>query len=152
GRGWRGGPGPSAARAPVGGRLHLRHQAGAIPPVGRQAGGRVDPAHHGSAGAGGRGGRLVAARGPLAGRALPAGPRFPDHGGNMSTLEARRPWWWTAPNLVTLSRLALVPVLLVLARAGASRAFLALFCASLITDIVDGKLARWLGQASEKGA
>ena len=39
----------------------------------------------------------------------------------------------------------------VLARAGESRSFLALFCVSLITDIADGKLARWLGQASEKG-
>jgi len=65
---------------------------------------------------------------------------------------APRPWWWTVPNLVTLSRLFLVPVLLVLARAGESRIFLALFCLSLITDIADGKLARWLGQASEKGA
>ena len=70
----------------------------------------------------------------------------------MSALEAERPWWWTAPNLVTLSRLCVAPVLLALARAGASRAFLALFCVALLTDVVDGKLARWLGQTSVKGA
>ena len=63
-----------------------------------------------------------------------------------------RPALWTPPNLITLSRLFLAPVLLVLAYAGESTAFLALFCASLVTDIVDGKLARWLGQASEFGA
>jgi len=65
---------------------------------------------------------------------------------------APRPWWWTVPNLVTLSRLFLAPVLLVLAYAGESRIFLALFCVSLLTDVADGELARRLGQASEKGA
>jgi phosphatidylglycerophosphate synthase len=63
-----------------------------------------------------------------------------------------RPALWTAPNLVTLSRLIFVPLLLALAYVGAASAFLALLCISLATDIVDGKLARRLGQASEFGA
>jgi phosphatidylglycerophosphate synthase len=63
-----------------------------------------------------------------------------------------RPALWTAPNLVTLSRLIFVPVLLALAYVGAANAFLALLCISLVTDILDGKLARRLGQASEFGA
>ena len=63
-----------------------------------------------------------------------------------------RPALWTAPNLVTLSRLIFVPLLLALAYVGAANAFLTLLCISLVTDIVDGKLARRLGQASEFGA
>ena len=63
-----------------------------------------------------------------------------------------RPALWTAPNLVTLSRLIFVPLLLALAYVGAANTFLALLCISLVTDIVDGKLARRLGQASEFGA
>jgi CDP-diacylglycerol--glycerol-3-phosphate 3-phosphatidyltransferase len=62
------------------------------------------------------------------------------------------PVLWTAPNIVTLSRLALAPVLLALAWAGAANTFLALLCLSLATDIVDGKLARHLGQTSVLGA
>jgi len=59
---------------------------------------------------------------------------------------------WTAPNIVTLSRLCLAPVLLALAYSGKSTAFLVVLCISLVADIVDGKLARWLGQATELGA
>ena len=60
--------------------------------------------------------------------------------------------FWTAANAVTLSRLLLAPVLLVLAHRGLDRAFLAVLVVSLATDIVDGKLARALGQASRWGA
>jgi CDP-diacylglycerol--glycerol-3-phosphate 3-phosphatidyltransferase len=60
--------------------------------------------------------------------------------------------FWTAANAVTLSRLLLAPVLLALAHRGLHRAFLVLLIVSLATDIVDGKLARWLGQASRWGA
>jgi cardiolipin synthase (CMP-forming) len=60
--------------------------------------------------------------------------------------------FWTAANMVTLSRLVLAPVLLLLAYAGMPRAFAVLLAVSLATDIVDGKLARWLGQASRWGA
>ena len=54
-------------------------------------------------------------------------------------------------NLLTGSRLALAPVLLVLAWLGREPAFLVCLIISLLTDIVDGKVARWLGQASEFG-
>ncbi|HTE50795.1 MAG TPA: CDP-alcohol phosphatidyltransferase family protein [Kofleriaceae bacterium] len=60
--------------------------------------------------------------------------------------------FWTPANLVTLSRLAMAPVLLLLANRGMPRAFVLVLTVSLVTDIVDGKLARWLGQASRWGA
>jgi CDP-diacylglycerol--glycerol-3-phosphate 3-phosphatidyltransferase len=60
--------------------------------------------------------------------------------------------FWNAPNAVTLSRLAMAPALLLLARLGLEHAFLVVLTVSLATDIVDGKLARWLGQASRWGA
>jgi len=56
------------------------------------------------------------------------------------------------PNLLSGARIVLAPVLLLLAWWGAGRAFLACLCVSLLTDIVDGKLARRFGQTSELGA
>lgn len=56
------------------------------------------------------------------------------------------------PNLLSTARIALAPILLLLAWFGAGRLFLAGLCLSLATDIVDGKLARRLGQTSELGA
>lgn len=70
----------------------------------------------------------------------------------MKQAVTHRPGLWTAPNLVTLSRLFMAPVLLVLARAGSSNAFVTLLFISALTDAIDGKLARWLGQSSEFGA
>lgn len=55
------------------------------------------------------------------------------------------------PNLVTGSRILLVPVLLMLAWRGHERAFLGCLIVSLGTDILDGKLARWLNQKTELG-
>jgi CDP-diacylglycerol--glycerol-3-phosphate 3-phosphatidyltransferase len=60
--------------------------------------------------------------------------------------------FWTPANMVTLSRLLLAPVLLLLAYLGLPHVFAAILTISLVTDIVDGKLARWLGQASRWGA
>lgn len=54
-------------------------------------------------------------------------------------------------NLITGSRLGFVPVLLVLAWLGREQAFLICLTVSLVTDIVDGKIARWLKQTSEFG-
>ena len=56
------------------------------------------------------------------------------------------------PNLLSALRIVLAPMLLVLAWFGAGRVFLAGLCVSLASDIVDGKLARKLGQTSELGA
>ena len=55
------------------------------------------------------------------------------------------------PNLLTASRIVFAPVMLVLAWRGNERAFLICLIVSLVTDILDGKIARWLGQTSEFG-
>jgi len=59
---------------------------------------------------------------------------------------------WTIPNLLSSSRLILAPILVFLAWKGMDRVFLVLFTISLVTDILDGKIARWLHQQSELGA
>jgi CDP-diacylglycerol--glycerol-3-phosphate 3-phosphatidyltransferase len=56
------------------------------------------------------------------------------------------------PNLISGCRLATAPVLLLLAWYGYSRTFLALTTASFASDVLDGYLARRLGQTSELGA
>ena len=58
----------------------------------------------------------------------------------------------TLPNLLSVFRLLLVPVLLVLAWHGQSKLFLIAFVASLLSDAADGFLARLLHQASTLGA
>src|SRR5262245_27988391 len=59
---------------------------------------------------------------------------------------------WTVPNLLSIVRFVLVPVLLGLAFAGLSHAFLICLLISLATDGVDGLIARRFHQASELGA
>lgn len=56
------------------------------------------------------------------------------------------------PNLLSGFRLLSVPVLLLLARAGQEFWFIVLFVCALLTDLVDGYLARRLRQESELGA
>src|SRR6266478_4433410 len=56
------------------------------------------------------------------------------------------------PNLLSCTRLALVPVLLTLAWTGHAKAFLYCFIVSLLTDLADGLLARRLNLATELGA
>ena len=51
------------------------------------------------------------------------------------------------PNALSALRLALAPVLLALAWAGAPRTFVGCLALSLATDVVDGKIARRTGQA-----
>lgn len=58
----------------------------------------------------------------------------------------------TIPNLLSAFRLACVPVLLALAWSGAEGAFLVLFGLGLLSDVLDGALARRLGQETELGA
>jgi phosphatidylglycerophosphate synthase len=58
----------------------------------------------------------------------------------------------TVPNLLSTFRIACVPALLALAWNGAADAFLALFGLGLASDVLDGALARRLGQESELGA
>ena len=57
-----------------------------------------------------------------------------------------------APNLLSAFRLACAPVLLALAWQGARAPFLALFALGLVSDVLDGALARRLGQESPLGA
>ena len=58
----------------------------------------------------------------------------------------------TLPNLLSGFRIACVPVLLALAWNGATNAFLVLFGLGLLSDVLDGALARRLGQESDFGA
>jgi phosphatidylglycerophosphate synthase len=58
----------------------------------------------------------------------------------------------TVPNVLTLSRLAAAPLLLLLAAADASAAFLTLLAYALLSDVIDGPIARRWGQASSRGA
>ena len=56
------------------------------------------------------------------------------------------------PNALSALRLALAPVLILLALHGHPRAVAAVLAASFATDVLDGYLARRLGQISELGA
>ncbi|EGD53557.1 CDP-alcohol phosphatidyltransferase family protein [Gordonia neofelifaecis] len=60
---------------------------------------------------------------------------------------------WTVPNALSVLRLLLIPVFiwLLLVEESAGWAFVVLFVSGL-TDWLDGKLARWLGQSSKLGA
>jgi CDP-diacylglycerol--glycerol-3-phosphate 3-phosphatidyltransferase len=57
-----------------------------------------------------------------------------------------------AANLLSASRVACAPILLVLAWHGERGAFLALFALGLASDVLDGALARRLGQETPLGA
>ncbi len=63
-----------------------------------------------------------------------------------------KPTLYSIPNILSLSRLALVPVLITLAYFGRAQAFLAVLAISLLSDVFDGYLARKLNQTSELGA
>jgi len=56
------------------------------------------------------------------------------------------------PNLLSAFRVVCAPALLVLAWYGATGAFLLLFGLGLVSDVLDGALARRLGQESDLGA
>jgi len=58
----------------------------------------------------------------------------------------------TIANGLSVLRIGLAPLLLVLASHGAAHAFTACLALALLTDIADGKIARWLGQTSLLGA
>ena len=49
-------------------------------------------------------------------------------------------------------RIALAPLLLALAWAGARAAFVACLVIALLSDALDGRIARWSGRPSERGA
>jgi phosphatidylserine synthase len=59
---------------------------------------------------------------------------------------------WNAPNALSAMRIVLAPVLLALAVHHQHSWFLACLVVTLLSDIADGKLARWLGVCSDFGA
>ena len=59
---------------------------------------------------------------------------------------------YSVPNLLSLLRLMLVPVLAITASLGMAELFLALLAISLLSDMLDGYFARKLDQTSELGA
>lgn len=59
---------------------------------------------------------------------------------------------YSIPNMLSLFRLALVPVLISLAFVGQGNIFLVLLALSLVSDVLDGYMARKLQQTSELGA
>lgn len=59
---------------------------------------------------------------------------------------------FSIPNLMTFYRLAAAPVAAALALAGYREAFFVLIVVSLLSDLVDGPIARWLKQDSGFGA
>ena len=59
---------------------------------------------------------------------------------------------YSIPNILSLLRLALVPVLVGLASAQRGDIFLMVLAVSLLSDVLDGYLARKLGLVSELGA
>jgi cardiolipin synthase len=62
------------------------------------------------------------------------------------------PAWVNLPNLLTLLRLALVPVVIYLIVAGRYFAGAWVFGAAAFTDILDGAAARWMGVSTLTGA
>ena len=58
----------------------------------------------------------------------------------------------SVPNLLSIFRVVCAPALLVVAWAGAQGTFLTLFGLGLLSDVMDGVLARRLGQESDFGA
>lgn len=59
---------------------------------------------------------------------------------------------YSIPNLLSLLRLILVPILITLAAYGQAELFLLLLAVSLVSDVLDGYMARKLQQTSELGA
>ena len=58
---------------------------------------------------------------------------------------------WTIPNILTMSRLAMVPVFVILYLNGKNYWALAVFCIASLTDCFDGMLARKLNQITSFG-
>ena len=58
---------------------------------------------------------------------------------------------WNVPNALTIFRLILVPVFVLVLRAGHPRWALAIFCTASLTDLLDGYLARKLNQITDFG-
>jgi cardiolipin synthase len=60
--------------------------------------------------------------------------------------------FWTIPNLITLYRLLMVPVIMYFAFSGREKLFAVFLVINLISDIIDGYIARRFKMESEIGA
>jgi len=60
--------------------------------------------------------------------------------------------WLTLPNLVTLARLLLAPVIVIAILSGRAFAALCIFAVAAATDVIDGYLARHFAAATAAGA
>ena len=60
--------------------------------------------------------------------------------------------FWTIPNLITLYRLLMVPVILYFAISGREKLFAVFLVINLLSDIIDGYIARRFKMESEIGA
>jgi CDP-diacylglycerol--glycerol-3-phosphate 3-phosphatidyltransferase len=60
--------------------------------------------------------------------------------------------FWTIPNLITIYRLLMVPVILYFAVSGREKLFAVFLVINLISDIIDGYIARRFKMESEIGA
>lgn len=60
--------------------------------------------------------------------------------------------FWTIPNMITLYRLLMVPVILYFAISGREKLFAVFLVINLISDIIDGYIARRFKMESEIGA
>jgi len=67
-------------------------------------------------------------------------------------MDVRKESIYSIPNLLSMARLVLVPVLVGLAIAAKAQAFLMVLAVSLLSDVFDGYLARKLNQATDLGA
>ena len=67
-------------------------------------------------------------------------------------MDVRKQKIYSIPNLLSMARLVLVPVLIALAVAAKAQVFLMVLAVSLLSDAFDGYLARKLNQATELGA
>jgi phosphatidylglycerophosphate synthase len=70
----------------------------------------------------------------------------------MSQVFLAGPWWRSVPNVISLSRFACTPILLMAAFAGHPDLFRWLLLICLISDIADGWIARRFNLRSEFGA
>ncbi len=61
-------------------------------------------------------------------------------------------WQWALPSIITLLRLALLPAIWFLWVHGQIAASMVLYSAAMLTDVLDGRVARRLGTSSTVGA
>ena len=67
-------------------------------------------------------------------------------------MDRKKETLYSVPNMLSMTRLVLVPVLIGLAVNAKAQAFLVVLAVSLLSDVFDGYLARKLNQITDLGA